>query len=72
MGNIYNDFMSYIKQMNNDCQIPKDLIDQILRFKAVTTAIDSGHYTEGINYYNKFFKENGVSNTPTTNCGCHG
>lgn len=72
MGNIYNLFMSYMKEMDgNNCQIPQGLIDQLLRFKALNLSIDSGHYTQGLKYYNKWFSKT----TPIyigTRCGCNG
>ena len=72
MGNIYNNFMNYIGDMaNGNCNVYKDFIDQILRFKALNIAIDSGHYLKGIEYYNKWFSGNQY-NIITTNCGCNG
>lgn len=73
MGNIYNNFMGYIKEMGNgNCQIPSGFIDQILRYKALNLAIDSGHYTQGIQYYNQWFSGNRQSVTINSNCGCNG
>lgn len=71
MGNYYNTFMNYIKEMNNNCQVPQGLIDTILKYKALNTSIDSGHYLQGIKYYNKWFS--GKPTTPIiSNCGCNG
>lgn len=71
MGNIYNLFMNRIKEVGNTCQIPQNFIDEILKFKALSTAIDSSHYTQGIEFFNKWFK--GDSNKVITNkCGCNG
>lgn len=73
MGNIYNNFMGYIKEMTRgNCQIPQGFIDQILRYKAFSLAIDSGHYTQGIEYYNQWFSGKRPSVTTTSNCGCNG
>ena len=72
MGNIYNDFMNSIKEMRNgNCQVPNGLIDQILRFKALTLSMDSGHYLQGIDYYNKWFSGERQS-VNISNCGCNG
>lgn len=73
MGNIYNSFMNYIKEMNaNNCQIPNGFIDMLLRYKALNISMDSGHYLQGIDYYNKWFKGNKYSSYSTPNCGCNG
>lgn len=70
-GDYYKTFMSYIKEMNNTCQVPQGLIDTILRYKALNASIDSGHYIQGIKYFNKWFS--GKTTLPiTSNCGCNG
>lgn len=70
---LYTHMMSYIKELNNssNCSIPKDFINEFLRFKALEFSISSGHYTEAINFYNKFIK-NLNSNTTIKTCNCHG
>ena len=67
---IYNETMQYVKEVENDCNLPKGLINMILQFKAIQYSINSGHFTQAIKYYNKFYKNLGVSTTST--CGCHG
>lgn len=70
MKPFYDQFMSYIKELGNTCQVPQGLIDTILKLKAINTAVDCGHYTEAIKWYNQFFNSN--SNIVTSNCGCNG
>lgn len=72
LGNIYNNFMSYVKELGNNCQIPQGMIDMLLRYKALNAAIDSGHYTQGINFFNEWFTEGKVKTYDNLNCGCHG
>lgn len=68
---IYSDIMQYIKEVNNNCTIPKIFIDKYLRFKAFELSVVTGHYTEAIKYYNKFIK--GINIIPiNTGCGCYG
>lgn len=67
---IYNNMMQGIKEVNKDCTIPKDFIDWFLRFKAFQLAINTEHYTEGIKYFNRFFKYMPAS--INVGCGCHG
>lgn len=67
----YRDAMNYVKEVEVDCCIPKHFIDKILRFKAFDLCIRTGHYTQAIKYWNKFFKT--IPNTGIhTGCGCDG
>lgn len=72
VANLYPFYRSTIydmKGIENDCIIPKRFIDKILRFKALTLSIRTGHYTQAIKYWNKFFvniKDNSLINK----CDC--
>lgn len=68
---IYNNIMSYIREIENNCDIPREFIDAILRFKSIELAIKTGNYPLVIKYWKKFFS--GRKNISTTkNCGCYG
>lgn len=67
----YRSSINYIKELENKCEPPKNFIDSLLRFKAFELSIRTGHYTQAIKYWNKFFKEV-KSNTVNTICRCHG
>lgn len=67
---IYNATMQYVKEVENSCDLPANFIDMILQFKAIQYAIESGHFTEAIKYYNKFYKGINIHNFKS--CGCHG
>ena len=67
---IYNTTMGYVKQVENTCEIPKDFINLILQLKAIQYSINSGHFTQAVKYYNKFYKNLSVNTFST--CGCHG
>ena len=67
---IYNATMQYVKEVEYTCDIPENFINMYLRFKAIQYSIESGHFTQAIKYYNKFFKGIGVLNFKS--CGCHG
>lgn len=71
---LYNSFMSYIKEVGNACSIPKNLINMLLQFKAVEASINTDHYAQAIEYYNKFIKNLGKTNTTAhiKSCGCYG
>lgn len=67
---IYNNMLSYIRQVENNCSIPKEFIDSILRFKAIEVGIKTGNYPLVIKYWKKFFsRKKNIS--VTTNCGCY-
>lgn len=67
---VYNMAMRYIKELNNDCTIPKGFIDMILRLKAFEMAIKTGNFTTAINLWNKLFKNKRI--VSSSNCNCNG
>ena len=68
---LYQYTFSYIKELSNTCSIPKNFINYILQYKAFELAIKTGHYTEAIRYWKKFFM--GIKDSViTSNCGCYG
>lgn len=67
---IYNETMGYVKEVENTCEIPKAFINMILQLKAIQYSINSGHFTQAIKYYNKFYKN--LSEGSTASCGCYG
>lgn len=69
---IYNETMQYVKEVENSCEIPRAFIDMILQYKAIQYSINSGHFTQAIKYYNKFYKNRGFSVSTLNTCGCHG
>lgn len=71
-GHYYNDFMNYIKEMGDNCNIPNGLIDYILRYKVLVNSINTGHYTKANEYFNKWFKNGYQISTSNCKCGCYG
>lgn len=67
---LYNSFMANVKELNKECSVPKRFIDDYLKFKAFQLSIETGHYTEAISFYNKFFKN--IRVFTSTKCNCHG
>ena len=70
MGDFYNEFMKYIGEMGDDCNIPQNLIDLLLRYAALNTSIDAGHYMKGIEIYKGL--SGGIEHPVKSKCGCHG
>lgn len=71
MKPIYDSAMNYIKELNDTCNIPRNFIDFILRFKAYELAVRSGHFNKAIQYWYKIRTVN-VPNIVTNKCGCNG
>lgn len=67
---IYNSGINYIKQVESACEIPKDFIDFILRYKALDLALKTENYIQANKYWNRFFKNNNVISLNTNSCGC--
>ena len=67
----YKSSINHMKELENECEPSKNFIDSLLKFKAFELSIRTGHYTQAIKYWNKFFKEV-KSNTVNTICRCHG
>lgn len=67
---IYNNGINYIKQVESTCEIPKDFIEFILRYKALDLALKTENYIQANKYWNKFFKNNNVVPLNTNSCGC--
>lgn len=66
---VYQKLIYGVKQIESDCEIPRHFIDSMLRFKALELSIRTGHYTQAINYWNRYFRN--IKNNNTT-CKCNG
>lgn len=67
----YQKTMCFMKEMTNECESPDDLIDSILRLKALELSIYTGNYTQAIEFWNKYFKHH-VPVSPPCKCGKRG
>lgn len=70
--NYYRDIMYYLREMNNNCVIPKGFLDRLLRFKALEISIRTENYPLAIKYWNRFFATINTSNNINMSCGCNG
>ena len=68
LHNIFQSFMPYIREVENDCNLPKGFINYILRFKALELAFATGNYTLAVKYWNRFFKDKLIAQPSTCNC----
>lgn len=67
----YQTMMRYIKEVENECEVPKRFIEYSLKLKALELSIRTGNYTQAIKYWNKFFKDK-MRRSMVTNCSCYG
>lgn len=66
---LYDNIMQYIREMGNNCDIPRGFIDQILKTKALEVAVRTKHYRQAIDIWK------GFNSTPIIRkggCGCRG
>lgn len=66
----YRNTMGCMKEVEEECSIPKTFIDRLLRFKALELSIATGNYAQAIKYWNKFFRK--IKSTVVTKCRCNG
>lgn len=71
---LYNKFMQVIKELYQECPIPKHFVDYFLLFEGMVYSVESKHYIEAINIYKRLFdrKDITVNNTNSCNCNKHG
>ena len=70
---IYCKTIQYLKELNDDCNVPKGLIDMYLKIKVLELSVKTGNYTQAISYWNKYFKNLRDKPNPkiSRNCGCN-
>ena len=66
----YQASMKYLSELENECQIPKNFIDMILKFKGLQLSVKMKNYTQAIKYWNKFFSK--INYQPSYTCKCNG
>lgn len=67
----YRSSINYMKEIENNCDVPRNFVNAFLQLKALELSIKTGHYAQAIKYWNKFFKE-AKSITINTGCNCNG
>lgn len=63
--------MQLLKELDCSCEIPRNLINVILRLKALEMCIKTGNYLQAIEYWKKYFMLNNSTNFNSTRCGCY-
>ena len=75
LGVTYDKYPMYqqaMKMLNSigGCEPSSELIDYILQQKAFDISLQTGNYTQAIEYWNIFFHD--TERVPKTRCGCYG
>lgn len=66
---IRNRGLSYLKELGEDCTIPKGFVDFILLSEALDLALQTCNYSEAVKYWNFLHRR---SIRTSNKCGCHG
>lgn len=69
---IYDNMLCYIRQIENECEIPKNFIDSILKYKALELSIRTGNYPLAIKYWNKYLSNSNPNISTIKTCNCYG
>ena len=64
--------LCYIRQIENECEIPKNFIDSILKYKALELSVRTGNYPLAIKYWNKYFSNSNPNISTIKTCNCYG
>lgn len=70
----YQIIMGYTKEFNKSCELPKGLINTILLWYGLKSAINTEHYAAAIDFWKRLFenKSSYIATYRTNSCGCHG
>ena len=69
---IYDNMLCYIRQIENECEVPKNFIDSILKYKALELSIRTGNYPLAIKYWNKYLSNSNPNISTIKTCNCYG
>lgn len=69
---IYDNMLYYVRQIENNCNIPKEFIDSILLYKALDLSIKTGNYTLAIKYWTKYISNLAINTLTNKTCNCYG
>lgn len=67
---IYRKALKYMNRCLDTCEVPKALIDFILRYKAFSICLKTRDFTQAIYYWKKFIKTSSVKTSSI--CRCNG
>lgn len=70
---VYKIFMGFVNSLNHDeCNIPMNFIDQIMRYIYLMSAWSSGNHYRVKDIWDQYFKNTNIVSNSSQNCNCHG
>ena len=70
MRPLFNNFLHWIREINNECELPKNYIYLFLQYQAFITSVRTCNIMEAIKIYNKYFHGLKAIGTNFKGCGC--
>ena len=68
---LYSTLMDGIREVENSCDMPVNLVNSFLREQVVEACLKTGNYPLAIKYWKEFFLS-GTGKTVSKSCGCNG
>lgn len=69
---IYDNMLYYVRQIENNCNMPKEFIDSILLYKALDLSIKTCNYPLAIKYWTKYISNPTINTSTNKTCNCYG
>ena len=69
---MYDNMLYYIRQIESECEVPRNFIDSILKYKAFELSIRTGNYPLAIKYWKKYLSNNNLNIPTIKTCNCYG
>lgn len=69
---LHQKVMEYTRDLVQDCSVPHDFIDFILRWNAFKSSVETEHWIQALKFYKLLFDDAGSTFTGIKRCGCHG
>jgi len=70
MEPFYNQAMQFIKELGDACELPRNFIDYILKFKGLELSIQTGNYAQANELFANYFNRDKKAFTNVGGCGC--
>lgn len=70
MRPIFNSFLHWIREINQECELPRHFIYLHLQYQALILAVRTCNLMEAIKIYNKYFHRLKISGTNFKGCSC--
>ncbi len=71
---LYQKVMQFTRELNQQCEIPKGMIDLMMLWNGFKAAVETEHYLPAIDFWKRIFSNQYqfTGKSSTKPCGCHG